>query len=210
MNGGGGFEQSSMLSQCINGRGQRITLLTAFALGDAAAIALIVPPATSPWVCIKEPHERDQFRRWRCSARMPESPAAPPRRASRKAAATAVGPSWTCRADRCSSTTRGMGVRVTGGRRAGSVNARHVFLVAGRELCRGEELAGSGKLARPDLRAGLFPLAVCESLRIQALRTRFAATGTGSARSIQQQRPVTPLERYCARQQLLTALAPLR
>ena len=34
MKGGGGFEQGSMLSQCKKGRGQRITLLTAFALGD--------------------------------------------------------------------------------------------------------------------------------------------------------------------------------
>ena len=59
----------------------------------------------------------------RCSARMPERPAAPPRRASRKAAATAAGPSWMRRADRCSTTACGMGVRGSGGRRAGSVNA---------------------------------------------------------------------------------------
>ena len=64
-------------------------------------------------------------------SRMPESPAAPPRRASRKAAATAVGPSWTCPADCCSTTARGMGVRGSGGRRAGSVNARHVSSLPG-------------------------------------------------------------------------------
>ena len=81
-------------------------------------------------------------------------------------------------------------------------------LVAGRELCRGEELASSGKFARPDLRAGLFPLALGDGLRIQALCTRLGATGTGSARLIQQQRPVTPLECCCARQQFLTALGP--
>ena len=47
MKGGGGFEQGSMLSQCKKGRGQRITLLTAFALGDVVAIALAVPPTVS-------------------------------------------------------------------------------------------------------------------------------------------------------------------
>ena len=63
MNGGGGFEQSSMLSQCVKGWGQRISLLTAFALGDVAAIALIVPPAVSRWLSIEKPHEGDQLQR---------------------------------------------------------------------------------------------------------------------------------------------------
>ena len=115
---------------------------------------------------------------------MPERPAAPPRRASRKAAATAAGPSWMRRADRCSLDGLRDG-RSWFGRTARRVCQCMQGLVAGRQLCRGEDLAGSGKFARPDLRAGLFPLALGEGVSIQTLCTRFAATGADLPRLIQ-------------------------
>ena len=59
---------------------------------------------------------------FKCFAGMPVNPALPPRFASRKAAATAFGPSWRRPLGQRSVTSDGTAMRGRGGRRAGSVH----------------------------------------------------------------------------------------
>ena len=70
-------------------------------------------------------------RSFRCSARMPERPGAPPRRAERRADATARALRWIGWAGWCESSSGGTSVRGTGGRRVGSVSAAQVAPLPG-------------------------------------------------------------------------------
>ena len=92
------------------------------------------PSATSAGTCARARWVAASARRstalrscsnsFRCSARMPGRPAAPPLRASRSAAATASAGRRTGCASSCCRAAAGMAARGSGGRRSGSVRAR--------------------------------------------------------------------------------------